>query len=142
MIALCAEPLALEPLIAAVRDDGHGAIVTFLGVTRVTSNGDPRPVAALEYEAYAALALREMEAIAAEAQARFGPLRIAIVHRTGRVDLGEPSVAIAVGTPHRPQAFAACAFAIDALKARVEIWKNECYADGASAWRPNAEAAP
>jgi molybdopterin synthase catalytic subunit len=142
MIALCAEPLALEPLIAAVRDDGHGAIVTFVGVTRVTSNGDPRPVAALEYEAYAALALREMEAIAAEAQARFGPLRIAIVHRTGRVDLGEPSVAIAVGTPHRPQAFAACAFAIDALKARVEIWKNECYADGASAWRPNAEAAP
>jgi len=142
MIALCAEPLALEPLIAAVRDDGHGAIVTFLGVTRVTSNGDPRPVAALEYEAYAALALREMEAIAAEAHARFGPLRIAIAHRTGRVDLGEPSVAIAVGTPHRPQAFAACAFAIDALKARVEIWKNECYADGATAWRPNAEAAP
>jgi molybdopterin synthase catalytic subunit len=142
MIALCAEPLALEPLIAAVRDDGHGAIVTFVGVTRVTSNGDPRPVAALEYEAYAALALREMEAIAAEAQARYGPLRIAIAHRTGRVDLGEPSVAIAVGTPHRPQAFAACAFAIDALKARVEIWKNECYADGASAWRPNAEAAP
>jgi len=142
MIALCAEPLALEPLIAAVRDDGHGAIVTFLGVTRSTSNGDPRPVAALEYEAYATLAQRELEAIAAEAQTRFGPLRIAIVHRTGRVDVGEPSVAIAVGTPHRPQAFAACAFAIDALKARVEIWKNECYADGASAWRPNAEATP
>jgi molybdopterin synthase catalytic subunit len=142
MIALCAEPLVLEPLIAAVRDDAHGAIVTFLGVTRVTSNGDPRPVAALDYEAYAAMAQVEMEAIAAEARARFGPLRIAMVHRTGRVALGEPSVAIAVGTPHRPQAFAACAFAIDALKSRVEIWKNECYADGASAWRPNAETAP
>jgi len=142
MIALCAGPLALEPLIAAVRDDAHGAIVTFLGVTRATSNGDSRPVEALEYEAYPAMAQAEMEAIAAEAQRRFGPLRIAMLHRTGRVERGEPSVAIAVGTPHRPAAFAACAFAIDALKARVEIWKNECYADGASAWQPNAEAAP
>jgi molybdopterin synthase catalytic subunit len=88
------------------------------------------------------MAQAELEAIAEEARQRFGPLRIAMLHRTGRVALGEPSVAIAVGTPHRPQAFAACAFAIDALKARVEIWKNECYADGASAWQPNAEAAP
>jgi len=142
MIGLTAEPLALEPLIDAVRDDAHGAIVTFLGVTRATSNGDARPVAALDYEAYPAMAQAELEAIAEEARQRYGPLRIAILHRTGRVALGEPSVAIAVGTPHRPAAFAACAFAIDALKARVEIWKSERYVDGASAWAPNAEAAP
>jgi molybdopterin synthase catalytic subunit len=142
MIALSAEPIALEPLIDAVRDDAHGAIVTFLGVTRATSNGDARRVTALDYEAYAAMARIEMQAIASEAQARFGPLRIAMIHRTGTVELGETSVAIAVGAAHRPQAFAAASYAIDELKARVDIWKREHFDDGATAWRPNLEAAP
>jgi len=142
MILLTRDPLDLAALIDAVRDDTFGAIATFLGVTRATSNGDPRPVVALDYEVYEAMARTQLAEIAADTGRRFGPLRIAIAHRIGTVELGEPSVAIAVGTPHRPQAFAACAYAIDELKARVEIWKHERYADGAAEWRPNTRTAP
>ena len=140
MIALDAAPIDLDALVAAVRADAHGAICTFLGTTRETSPGDPRAVAALDYEAYADMALADFHAIADEARARFGPLEIAIVHRTGRVALGEASVAVAVGAPHRAAAFAACAFAIDTLKARSPIWKRETYRDGGDAWIANAES--
>jgi molybdopterin synthase catalytic subunit len=140
LIALTEEPLDAEALAARVAGPAHGAVVTFLGTTRATSPGDPRPVAALEYEAYADLALREMEAIATEARARFGPLEVAIVHRTGRVALGEPSVAVVVAAPHRAPAFDACRYAIDALKSRVAVWKREIYADGEAAWVSNAPA--
>lgn len=137
MIGLSAEPLDPRALERAVRSDAHGAVVTFLGTTRETSPGDPRPVVALEYEAYATLAVAEMEAIAGEARARFGPLGIALVHRTGRVALGEPSVAVVVAAPHRGAAFEACRYAIDALKARVAVWKREVYRDGGAAWIAN-----
>ncbi len=137
MIGLSAEPLDAAALVRAVRTDAHGAVVTFLGTTRETSPDDPRPVAALEYEAYEALAVAEMERIAGEARERFGPLAIALVHRTGRVDLGEPSVAVVVAAPHRGAAFEACRYAIDALKARVAVWKREVYRDGDSAWIAN-----
>ena len=138
MIGLSAEPLDPVMLVEAVRLDAYGAIVTFLGTTRETSPGDPRPVEALEYEAYPAMALPTMEAIATEAHDRFGPLAIAMVHRTGRVALGEPSVAVVVAAPHRGTAFDACRFAIDALKARVPVWKREVYRDGGAAWIANA----
>ncbi|MDQ6943545.1 MAG: molybdenum cofactor biosynthesis protein MoaE, partial [Candidatus Eremiobacteraeota bacterium] len=98
---------------------------------------DPRPVAALEYEAYETLAVAEMEKIADETRARFGPLGIAMVHRTGRVALGEPSVAVVVAAPHRGAAFDACRYAIDALKSRVAVWKREVYRDGGAAWIAN-----
>jgi molybdopterin synthase catalytic subunit len=137
MIAIGPEPIDLAALIAAVADPAHGAICTFLGTTRETSPGDDRPVAALDYEAYVDLARADFEAIAAEARARWGPLRIAIVHRTGRVALGEASVAIAVGSPHRGAAFAACEYAINTLKARAPIWKRETYRDGDTAWIAN-----
>jgi molybdopterin synthase catalytic subunit len=137
MIAIGPEPIDLAALIAAVADLAHGAICTFLGTTRETSPGDDRPVAALDYEAYVDLARADFEAIAAEARARWGPLRIAIVHRTGRVALGEASVAIAVGSPHRGAAFAACEYAINTLKARAPIWKRETYRDGDTAWIAN-----
>jgi molybdopterin synthase catalytic subunit len=137
LIALRAEPLDVEALAAQIAGPAHGAVVTFLGTTRATSPDDPRPVAALEYEAYADLALREMETIAAETRARFGPLEIALVHRTGRVGLGEPSVAVVVAAPHRAAAFDACRYAIDALKSRVAVWKREIYADGGAAWVAN-----
>lgn len=137
MIGLSAEPLDAAALERAVKTDAHGAVVTFLGTTRATSPGDPRPVAALEYEAYAALATAEMEAIAAEVRERFGPLGIALMHRTGRVALGEPSVAVVVAAPHRGAAFDACRYAIDALKARVAVWKREIYRDGDAAWIAN-----
>jgi molybdopterin synthase catalytic subunit len=105
MIAIGPEPIDLAAVAAAVADPAHGAICTFLGTTRETSPGDDRPVEALDYESYTALALADFEAIAAEARDRFGPLRIAIVHRTGRVALGETSVAVAVGA-RRPGAAA------------------------------------
>jgi molybdopterin synthase catalytic subunit len=137
MIALSAVPIEPEALVRAVKTEAHGAVVSFLGTTRETSPGDLRPVAALEYEAYEAMAVPEMEAIAREAQERFGPLGIALVHRTGRVALGEPSVAVVVAAPHRGAAFDACRYAIDALKSRVAVWKREIYRDGGAAWIAN-----
>ena len=137
MIALSGQPLDVAALERAVKTDAHGAVVTFLGTTRETSPDDPRPVAALEYEAYESLAVSEMEKIAGETRERFGPLGIAIVHRTGRVGLGEPSVAVVVAAPHRGAAFDACRHAIDALKARVDVWKREIYQDGDAAWIAN-----
>jgi molybdopterin synthase catalytic subunit len=133
MIAIGPEPIDLAALIAAVSRPAHGAICSFLG----TSPGDDRPVEALDYEAYVELARADFEAIAAEARARWGPLEIAICHRTGRVALGEASVAVAVGSPHRGAAFDACEFAIDTLKAKAPIWKRETYRDGDTAWIAN-----
>jgi len=138
VIRLTAEPLDAEALVDALRSDAHGAVVTFLGTTRETSPGDPRRVVALEYEAYDAMALAEMQTIAREARERYGPVEIAMVHRTGRVDLGEPSVAVVVAAAHRGAAFDACRYAIDALKARVPVWKREVYRDGDAAWVANA----
>jgi molybdopterin synthase catalytic subunit len=137
VIGLSAEPLDVERLVRAVRTDAHGAVVTFLGTTRETSPGDPRAVAALEYEAYPLVAIPEMEAIAREAAERYGPLGIAMLHRTGVVALGEPSVCVVVAAPHRAPAFDACHYAIDALKSRVAVWKKELYRDGNSAWVEN-----
>lgn len=137
IVGLSAAPLDVEALLRAVRSDGHGAVVTFLGTTRETSPGDPRPVVALEYEAYETMAVPEMEAIAHETQTRFGPLRIALQHRTGTVALGEPSVVVVVAAPHRGAAFDACRYAIDELKARVAVWKREIYRDGDAAWVAN-----
>lgn len=136
-IGLSAEPLDAEAMVRAVQTAAHGAVVTFLGTTRETSPGDARPVEALEYEAYEAMAVAEMQAIAAETRERFGPLAIAMVHRTGRVELGAPSVAVVVAAPHRGAAFEACRYAIDALKSRVAIWKREIYRDGDAAWIEN-----
>ena len=137
MIGLSAAAIDAVALERAVKTDAHGAVVTFLGTTRETSPDDPRPVAALEYEAYESLAVAEMERIAGETRERFGPLGIAMVHRTGRVALGEPSVAVVVAAPHRGAAFDACRYAIDALKSRVAVWKREVYRDGGAAWIAN-----
>ena len=138
MIGLSASPLDVAALVRAVESDAHGAVVTFLGTTRETSPGDPRPVAALEYEAYATMAVAEMETIAREMRERFGPLAIAIAHRTGRVALREPSVVIVVAAAHRAPAFEACRYAIEALKSRVSVWKREIYRDGDAAWVANS----
>ena len=140
MVALVTEPIDIARLVAQVRTDACGAVATFLGVVREYTPGEERAIERIHYEAYPAMALPEMEAIAAETRERFGPLEIAIVHRTGDLALGEASVAIAVGTAHRGAAFDACEYAIDELKARVEVWKQERYADGDAAWRANREA--
>jgi len=137
MIRIGPEPIDLAAMTVAVSRPAHGAICTFLGTTRETSAGDDRLVEALDYEAYVELARADFEAIVAEARARWGPLEMAIAHRTGRVALGEASVAIAVGSPHRGAAFDACEFAINSLKAKAPIWKRETYRGGDTAWIAN-----
>jgi MoaE-MoaD fusion protein len=111
------EPLALDSLIALVRDPRAGAVVTFAGVTR--------EVPALEYEAYAVMAQREMSAIVAGAIERHGLCAAAAEHRVGVVPLSEASVAIAASAPHRDAAFAGAREIIDRLKERAPIWKKE-----------------
>ena len=130
MVRLQAEPIRLDTLIEAVRGDGDGAVATFLGTTRNESDG--RRVLHLDYEAYAGMAEREMERIAADARRAFAISEVAIVHRIGRVGVGEASVAIAVSAPHRAAALEACRFVIDRLKTEVPIWKREQFVDGAS----------
>jgi molybdopterin synthase catalytic subunit len=91
----------------------------------------------LEYEAYPAMAVPVLEQIAAEIAKVVPEVRVAIVHRTGVVAIGEPSVVIAVSAPHRAQCYEASRMAIEALKARLPVWKKEIYEDG-SAWKANA----
>lgn len=135
MIAITDRPLDVAAIEATVARPGAGALLTFSGVAR--DNFDGQRVLALEYEAFAEMALSELAAIATEARARWPGLRLAMVHRTGRLRIGEASVVVAVSSPHRAMAYEASRFAIDALKVRVPVWKKEIYADGA-AWRENA----
>jgi molybdopterin synthase catalytic subunit len=125
---LSAEPLSLDAVVREVADDGAGAIATFTGTVRNRSRD--RDVLHLEYEAYQGMAEDVMAEIAAELRDRHELIGIAIHHRTGRVEIGEPSVVIAVAAPHRHAALAACREAIDELKERVPLWKKEIYAGG------------
>jgi molybdopterin synthase catalytic subunit len=131
VIAVTAEPIDVPAVLAAVEGPGEGGVVLFLG--RVRDHARGRAVTRLQYEAYGGMALAELSALADEARAEHGASRVAAVHRTGRLEIGELAVAIAVAAPHRQQAFAACAWLIDTLKQRVPIWKQEWYADG-SQW--------
>ena len=124
---------------SAVADDGSGGVVLFLGTVRENSQG--QPVVALEYEAYEPMALQQMECIKAAACKNWPVRRIAMVHRTGYMKVGEISVAIAVACGHRADAFAACRFAIDSLKQSVPIWKKEYRPDG-SYWVEGCPARP
>jgi molybdopterin synthase catalytic subunit len=134
MIAITDGPIDVRAVEDAVRDPGHGAVLTFSGVGRNEFGG--RPVRALFYEAWTEVAVRALHEVVADTVARWPAVRVAIVHRTGEVAIGEASVVIAVGAPHRAEAYEASRFAIDTLKARVPIWKKEIYADGAE-WVAN-----
>jgi molybdopterin synthase catalytic subunit len=127
MVRLTRQPIDLASLSLASPADGARCL--FVGVVRNESHR--RPVRHLEYEAYEEMALALLEEIAAEARRRFGVTSLTIVHRLGRLEIGEASVAVAVASPHRAEAFEACRYAIDTLKATVPIWKKEFYADGA-----------
>ena len=129
LIHLVREPIEPLALIAHVRAPGVGAVATFDGCVRDNSRG--RATLYLEYEGYEVMALAKMREIAAQAHSRFAIDRVAIVHRLGRLEIGETSVFIAVSAPHRGPAFDACRFAIDTLKKTVPIWKKEFFADGA-----------
>ena len=121
-------PVNLTAVVVEVVDERAGAIATFLGTVRSQSRG--RDVIALEYEAYEEMAEEVMAGIAEELQSRYALCKVAISHRLGRVEVGETSVAIAVSAPHRQDALAACADAIEALKAQVPLWKKELYVGG------------
>ena len=135
-ILITPDPLDLNALVAAVQDGAYGAVVTFTGAVRHTSDG-AQEVVALEYEAYEELASANLAEIVQEITHRWPiipPGAVAIAHRTGRLVVGEASVMIAVASPHRKEAFEACVYAIDRLKDFVPIWKKEVYADGGSTW--------
>ena len=122
------EPLDQSELSRAVRQDSSGAVASFVGVVRNEHRG--KRVRYLVYEAYAPMAEAEMGRIAEEIHRRWKVDRIALVHRTGRLEIGEASVIIAVAAPHRREALEACAFAIERLKQSVPIWKKEFTLDG------------
>ena len=127
MVRLTQAPIDVGALTPAHPADG--AVCLFLGVVRNENGG--RAVKHLEYEAYEDMARPLMEEIEAEARRRWPVTDVRIVHRLGRLEIGEPSVAVSVTSPHRAAAFEACRYAIDTLKATVPIWKKEFYADGA-----------
>lgn len=136
MFEITDQPLFLEPLVKAVSRSSSGAIATFLGVVRERTRG--RQVLYLEYEAYREMAIPKMRAIADEIRQKWRVNEIAMVHRIGHLEIGEASVAIAVSAPHRHQALAACAYAIDRLKETVPIWKKEVWTDGEEWVGPSA----
>jgi molybdopterin synthase catalytic subunit len=111
-----------------VRRDSYGAVVSFIGTVRGISGG--KEVQHLEFEALPPMAERKLKEIVEEIESRWGLKDIAISHRIGRIEVGEVIIVIAIGAPHRQEAFEACQFAIDRLKEIVPIWKKEVYKDG------------
>lgn len=137
-VALSPEPLPLDEASAWVVRPDCGATVTFTGTARDHAPGRPG-VHHLEYEAYEEAALARLRILITEARARWPTLgRLALLHRTGVVDLGQPAVVVAVSAPHRAEAFDAARFAIDELKRTVPIWKREVW-DGGESWGLEAQ---
>ena len=131
-LALTAAPITLVD--ADVADAAAGGIAVFLGTTRAETHADGRELVALDYEAYAEMAEGQLGDLAARAREKWPVVSLTILHRTGRVGLGEASVLIAVATPHRAAAFECCRWLIDTLKAEVAVWKKEVWADGETSW--------
>jgi molybdopterin synthase catalytic subunit len=128
-IELTRDLISSAAIAGKVRDDEDGAVATFDGVVRNHSRG--RRTLYLEYEAYDEMALAKMREIAEQVHASYAIHNVAIVHRLGRLEIGETSVFIAISSAHRAAALDACRFAIDTLKKTVPIWKKEFFADGA-----------
>ncbi|MFQ5752634.1 MAG: molybdenum cofactor biosynthesis protein MoaE [bacterium] len=130
MVELISGKISIDKILRQMEDHATGAVVFFLG--RVRNHAAGRQVTKMEYHAYAEMALKKMEEIEKEAKRRWPIKKIMMVHRTGQLQLGEISVAIAVASSHRSEAFAACRFAIDTLKETVPIWKKEYFVNGDS----------
>jgi molybdopterin synthase catalytic subunit len=143
LLSIGREPLELERIAAAVAagaDAGaDGAVVSFLGLVRNHNLG--RRVRYLEYDGYEPLALKAFERIAGEIAGRWPSARLALHHRLGRLEIGEASVAIAIRSPHRGDAYAACRYAIERIKQIAPIWKHEFF-DGGDVWIEGATANP
>ena len=132
--ALCRivrEPIDATKVIAAVQTPADGAVCVFYGVVREDSRS--KKVRFLEYDAYPEMAEKKMRAILDEVSRRWPEQRAAIVHRIGRLEIGEASVVIAVASPHRGESFEACRYVLDRVKQEVPIWKKEVFTDG-EAW--------
>ena len=139
MVQLTTDPINHAVLTERVRRPDAGAVVTFLGTVRDLTDG--MVTIALDYEAFPSMAEKKMAEIEAATRQRWPVGDILMVHRLGHLEVGEISVAVAVSSPHRAQAFEACRFAIDRLKELVPIWKKENWSDGRTEWvHPSAEA--
>ena len=136
---ITADVLDLGALVRLVEGAGTGAVTSFLGLVRDHNQG--RRVTHLIYEAYEPLAVRALDRIVTEASERWPSVVLAIHHRTGRLEIGEASVAIAAGSPHRADAFCACRYAIERIKQIVPIWKHEFF-EGGDVWIEGATADP
>lgn len=131
--AITFAPLSIEEIYAKADDSANGAVVLMSGMVRNQTDG--QPVVALEYQAYEPMALRVFYQIAADMRSLWPDVkRVVIHHRVGRLRVGEISVLVAVGCPHRSEAFEACRYAIDTLKHNAPIWKKEHWEDGSSSW--------
>lgn len=131
--AITFAPLCLEEAYRLADNPANGAVVVMSGTVRNSTEG--KAVIALEYQAYEPMAIRVFQQIAAEIrQTWIDATRVVIHHRTGKLQVGEISVLIAVGCPHRSEAFAACKYAIDTLKHNAPIWKKEHWQDGSTSW--------
>lgn len=131
IIRITADPIDVTQLMSRVRRSTSGALASFVGVVRDHHEG--RSVHHLVYQAYPPMAEREMARIAAEARGRWPLDGVALVHRTGRLGVGEASVAVVVSAPHRKEAFEACSFIIEELKRTVPIWKKE-FGESGETW--------
>jgi molybdopterin synthase catalytic subunit len=130
---ICLAPLDLATVYALADDGANGAVVLMSGMVRNQTAG--RPVECLEYQAYDPMALKVFEQIAGQIREQWPIVtKVVIHHRVGRLAVGEISVLVAIGAPHRGEAFAACQYAIDTLKHEAPIWKKEHWSDGASSW--------
>jgi len=128
-VSLVRAPIEAGPLVAALKQGEDGAVVVFDGIVRNNTRG--RKTLCLVYEAYEDMALRQMQSLAEQSMATHGVRQVTMVHRLGRLAVGETSVLIAVASAHRAQAFEACRWLIDTLKKTVPIWKKEHFEDGA-----------
>lgn len=134
LVSLTREPIDTPALRRAFPRDDAGGVVVFEGVVRAERLADGRRLVALDYEAYEEMALEQMGDLRRRALASFDVLDAAVVHRLGRIPLGQPSVVIVVAAAHRAAAFDACRFIIDVLKTDVPIWKKEVWHDGSTTW--------
>lgn len=126
------DPIVPESVLAEVGSDEDGAVLLFLGVVR--NHADGRAVGGMHYDAYEAMATPVLREIAREAAAHLGTDRLSVVHRTGDLAIGDVSVAIAVSSPHRAEAYDASRYVIEEIKKRLPVWKKEHYSDGDAAW--------
>jgi molybdopterin synthase catalytic subunit len=128
LVEISPSPLSAEAIVAKVKRNTSGAVVTFLGTVRNNSHG--KQVEYLEYEAYPEMAAKVLEEIRENLKTRWSIEEVAISHRTGRVDVGEISLVVAIASAHRKEAFQACIESIDLIKRSVPIWKKEVFSDG------------